>query len=313
MRVRLLSAAKLICAVVLIAALFHYVDWRQGLALLAKARPFPLVFALLLFPVGIVISAVKWGVLLRARGIHISTSQLCRYYWVGFFANNFLPSTVGGDVSRVVLLRQKGKMAEAAASVLIERLTGLAVLLGWAALALAMAGSRFADFRILGLLWGGVAAGLALLVILFFSSEKIAGWLEGALGVRENPVLTKIAALARAVAFYRREKFALLQAILLSIPFYVTPWLLQVLIFFAIDVPVSPWDVFLVAPLINLAGIIPATPNALGLMEGAYVVFYGAIGVLPEGALAAALLSRFLVLIASLGGAGFWLTLRSDD
>ena len=63
--------------------------------------------------------------LLRANGQPQPYPWLVGVYFAGQFANNFLPTSVGGDAMRVVALgRRTGSYAQASASVFMERLTG---------------------------------------------------------------------------------------------------------------------------------------------------------------------------------------------
>jgi hypothetical protein len=49
--------------------------------------------------------AWRWQVLLVASGVRAPLSITVRQYFIGVFLNNFLPSTVGGDIAKVYLLR----------------------------------------------------------------------------------------------------------------------------------------------------------------------------------------------------------------
>ena len=85
--------------------------------------------ALLIQLGGVALSAYKWRLLLAGRGQHQPYAWVLAAYLVGQFANNFLPTTVGGDALRVAQLgRRIGSYAEAAASVFLERLTGFVAL-----------------------------------------------------------------------------------------------------------------------------------------------------------------------------------------
>ena len=57
----------------------------------------PLIFLLIILSV--VVSAFKWGILLKAQNETISIRNLFGYYMSGLFFNNFLPSSIGGDVT----------------------------------------------------------------------------------------------------------------------------------------------------------------------------------------------------------------------
>ncbi|MCA9976092.1 MAG: flippase-like domain-containing protein, partial [Anaerolineales bacterium] len=62
--------------------------------------------ALLLFIVNIIIRGYRWYLLLHALNERPSLIHLIYLYFIGFFANNFIPSGFGGDVVKIVSLRQ---------------------------------------------------------------------------------------------------------------------------------------------------------------------------------------------------------------
>jgi hypothetical protein len=70
---------------------------------------------------------------------------------------------------------------------------------------------------------------------------------------------------------------------------------------------ISLLEVVFIAPLIILVSLVPISVNALGIAEGAFVLFYTQAGLAPEEALAAAVLRRVLTLGYSLGGGVIWL------
>ena len=82
--------------------------------------------AFLLFLVNIVVRAYRWYTLLHSLNERPSFLHLVYLYYVGFFANNFIPSGFGGDFVKIVSLRRTyGRGAEALSSVVMDRVTGL--------------------------------------------------------------------------------------------------------------------------------------------------------------------------------------------
>jgi uncharacterized protein (TIRG00374 family) len=61
-------------------------------------------FALFLF--NIVIRAYRWYTLLHSLNERPSFRHLVYLYFVGFFANNFIPSGFGGDFVKIISLRR---------------------------------------------------------------------------------------------------------------------------------------------------------------------------------------------------------------
>lgn len=91
-----------------------------------------LYFALsfVLIPVLLVISSIKWKMILDLHDKKIPFIRLIRIYLIGYFFSNLLPSTVGGDVVRSYY---SGKIINnqsfSAIAIFVERFSGIFILL----------------------------------------------------------------------------------------------------------------------------------------------------------------------------------------
>jgi uncharacterized membrane protein YbhN (UPF0104 family) len=75
------------------------------------------------------ILAARWQVIVTACGGQLRLGSALRISFIAMFFNSVLPSTVGGDAARVVMLKRGGGgWAVAAYSVLIDRIIGLTAL-----------------------------------------------------------------------------------------------------------------------------------------------------------------------------------------
>lgn len=291
----------------LLALLFNTVDWQQGLSLIRDARLAPLLIALAGFPVQIGISSLKWRVLLCSHQMVIPLRRLFVYYWIGSFASNMLPSSVGGDVLRISFLRRTGRLPDVAVSVFVERLSGFIVLLLLSLAAVAARPEYFSGRGLQPML-------LSLLLILIFAilamlllGEQFSRWLNG-LHVHEgNGKFSRLSArlgdLVGAIAHYRKHHRPFLVCLVLSLVFYLIRILALFMVVLSLGLDIPFIAVLCISPLIDLIWAFPLTLNGLGLVEGSFVLFLGRAGLLPSEALAIALLSRFLhVGATSLGG-----------
>src|SRR5262249_53870536 len=76
------------------------------------------------------VSAVRWQVLARPLGFAQPLRRFVGLYFVGMFFNLLLPTSVGGDAVRALALDAgSGRRMAAFLSVLLDRLSGLLVLL----------------------------------------------------------------------------------------------------------------------------------------------------------------------------------------
>jgi len=163
-----LYAAKLCFGLVLIAFLLFQADLlRDTFSIMTKmsmvdillvlAMPVPLIWA----------SCLKWQFILNVRGIEVRIASLMRFYTIGYFFNNFLPSSFGGDAARSFLLgRRIGSHVESVAAVILERLTGLATLIALALFGYLSTPSIHGDLLVVGSLAALVLGCIVLIAVI---------------------------------------------------------------------------------------------------------------------------------------------------
>ena len=79
---------------------------------------------LLLAQIGI--SSLKWQVILRSDGVSMFLPYLVKTYMIGNFLSLFLPTSIGGDIYRVLAIRGVNRdLAKSTSSVLFDRLSGV--------------------------------------------------------------------------------------------------------------------------------------------------------------------------------------------
>jgi uncharacterized protein (TIRG00374 family) len=300
---------KLAIGVGLLAALAVTMDWREIGVALARADILTLAAATFVLGLNMPISSFKWGLLLQAQGIRPGQLAMLRAYWIGSFAGNYLPGNVGGDVVRAVVIGCRDRLAEVVSSIVVERLTGLLMLLLLAAACLLAAPAPFAAVGLLVPLWLlvlGLLATLAGMALATLFAEPLLARFASRAGLAGR-VAGKALKLSRAAGRYQRRPRLLLATVLVSAVFYLILVLFQLLVLKAVGAPVGLAQVALIAPMIPLVGMLPIAPNGLGLVEVAFTVLYNQLGVPEEIAFAAALLRRAIAVLVSLVGGLFWL------
>lgn len=300
-RVRSLAGRglRLTVSLALIGLIFYKMDLARFVGLMRQADLARLALALLLVIAAVVLSAYKWQRLLVVQGVDASLLRLTAFYFVGLFFNNFLPTSIGGDVVRIYdLARYTGRSAEAAASVISERVLA-SVALGLVALA----GLLFSQGRAnqFAALIGIFCVLLLLLLIALLTGRRWGPWVAQrlpdpwSLKSRARGFLSGISACVS-------DPCALAWVILLSIGFQALVVLINHAIFQALGNQVSLAYCLLFIPIIMAISLLPISINGLGVREGAYVYFFGQIGLSAAEAVAASLLFFILVALASLIG-----------
>lgn len=294
---------KAAVSALLLAALLWRIDVGR-LAQTIRALP-PAVFlaSLLAYALGYLLSTIRWQRLLVAEGIRLPLGQLALIYFQGAFFNLFLPSLIGGDIFRGYAIYKLTRGHDAAlASILVDRLSGFAALMGISVLALGLAYGEVQDPQVAAMILGIALVFAAIIAVL--SDERIArpaGRLLALLGLRRFQ--PRLEGLVSALSRYRGHRAALAQALLLSA-------LLQALIIVtyyaigrALDVGVPLAYFFLYVPLITALAMVPVSVAGLGMREGGAVYFFAKVGVDPATALGMSLIWFSLtVLVSALGG-----------
>jgi glycosyltransferase 2 family protein len=95
----------------------------------------PLIIATLIYAVGLIITFLRWHLLVRAVDLPFSRYNAVRLGLVGFYFNTFLPGSIGGDVVKAyAIARESNRRTLAVATVLIDRIVGLWALIWFVAL-----------------------------------------------------------------------------------------------------------------------------------------------------------------------------------
>ena len=304
-RKKLLGLSQILLSLVLLVWLLSRVGLQEVVQTLSSIHWGWYALAFLLFQLNVVIRAYRWHVLLRALNDEPRFGYLVYLYYIGFFANNFIPSGFGGDLVKVVSLRQRhGRGSEALSSVLMERVTGL---VGSSLIALvALLWNLSAHTMTLdlpSLLWAlivvtAVGIPLAFFVARWSDPIRIANRIyPQAPGL---PFYSKVENLVNTINRYPVR--ALISSLLISLPFTLNLILVQMTIAWALGVHL-PFRIFaLFVPIIAIVNLLPITFNGLGLREGIYTFLFVPVGVPAATAVSMSLAFYFLRFSAGLLG-----------
>lgn len=160
-----------------LAWLVARVDWGRlsGIRSLDWGLALP---ALLLAGLAYPLQAWRWHLLLAAQGVVVTARWAHGVFWIGQFYNSFLPGGVAGDAVRFgYLWREHPKRkAAAAASLIADRLLGLAALFTLASSALGLHGWLTGGVAELQVLLAASVTTCALLVAVGWSATRTRWW-----------------------------------------------------------------------------------------------------------------------------------------
>jgi uncharacterized membrane protein YbhN (UPF0104 family) len=121
----LLRLVGTLLAIILIVVLAREGGWGEVVAALKQMSPSRILAGIVLVLLSRFFVSARWYILLRSGNVKISFSRSLALTFTGLFANNFLPTTIGGDVVRLAGAMQLGyDRAVCLASIAADRLLG---------------------------------------------------------------------------------------------------------------------------------------------------------------------------------------------
>jgi len=308
----LVFLGKLLVSALLLAILFWRVD-RAAFIRTVQTLPLKVFLGCAgLYIMGYLISTLRWQRLLLAEGIRLSLWRLMLVYFEAAFFNLFLPTLIGGDIVRGYAIYRITRGHDASiASILVDRLSGFAALVGIAVIALGLAYGKIRDPQVAVMILAVATAFTVLIAVLLHDrmKERASGLLR-IIGLARFQA--KLQGLVEALQRYRGHRRALGQAILLSVLLQALIIVTYYLIGAGLNLGVPIAYFFLYVPLITFVAMLPVSVAGLGVREGGVVYFFAKVGVDAVTAITMSLVWFSLTLVVSgLGGLAFLLDTHS--
>jgi len=251
------------------------------------------------FVLGHVCAAFKWRMLLRATGVDVPFAEALRAHAAGLFANLCLPSLVGGDFVRAVLVaHSKRGIERVAMASLADRMNDTLALLVLAGGALWLV-PRLPDTHSLEILaWMSLLLPVGVLVgsvvLLRLPVERLPDKLAGVVERVREALRELMAAPASALGAGGMSLAIQGSFVLLNVLFARA---------MGIEVAVATW--FLVWPLAKLLALAPVSLGGLGVREVALAALLAPFGVASSLAVAQSLCWEVVLVASGLVAGGF--------
>jgi glycosyltransferase 2 family protein len=267
---------KPIISICMLALVLSLVDLSSLVSTMLSVPAFVVVTVVVGYTVGQIISAYKWWLIATAGSIETSYPNALKSYFIGMFANCFGLGTLGGDLTRAVLLANgKSVKAAALASVVADRAHGLAVLALLGTIATACLGTQSLN-SVLNPGW------VYLLVII--GTTIVVGWLYGPrillrIVREENPLRKKAEQISEV---FPKKTSVVLYITLISAAFHLLQISLHWIMGYGFGLSIS-WPFLLVTiPFINILSSLPISWNGLGVREASYIFFFASANILSQ-------------------------------
>ncbi|MBN2424352.1 MAG: flippase-like domain-containing protein [Calditrichaceae bacterium] len=264
------------------------------------------LYALVLYLISIALMAVRWDVLLRGYHIKLPISTLFGYYIIGLFFNNFLPTSIGGDVVRIYkVIESTGDRTHGFSSVIIERILGIAATLFLAIVSLAFISEHVTSARvfyiiftlfifILGFMYILIRRRPFILLLKIFDKITIFH-----IGERINKLL-------ESIHYFRARRRILLYVFILSLFSQIAIVFMNYFIVKSFSLKIDLFYLFMVVPVTFILTMLPSI-NGMGVREFGYVRLLSVVGIDKAAAISLSFMNILIPILISVWGAGLFI------
>lgn len=289
---RLLGVALSVVAIAVVGP-------RNVIAGLAAANPWLVaIAAIAVFPL-LAPKARRWQIVLADFGIALPWRDAFRFYAIGLWAAIVTPGQLGDGLKAWYVQSRGGNLAPALASVVVDRLFDVLMLLGAASVGVAIYGAAFgAQFAVVGVLSAVTVSGIAVAARPSLR-RRVATILPRAMRLRIGR-LGWVAAVQDA----HLTGLSLVRALGWSVASFAATLARIYLCFRAVDIRLPMTTFIAVVGLSSLVGLLSI--SGIGTRDWALIALLGRAGIGHDTALAASFLILFLNLTNIVPGLIAW-------
>ena len=294
--IRLTESMKLLIRLLVTASIFivifHSVDFAQIWQILHQANLNLLLISLLMQLGSTSVSAYRWQLIMQNLHFGQSFSFYWRSYFKAMFFNQGLPTTIGGDVLRVLDMADQGfRKRDSLYGVFLDRIAGLMALMLLNLLAY-MFNPDLLPVQIYYLTLLLAGAGLLAFTISFYFRRW--HWLDAYPALAVMKILAEKLYQAFSMRYIRLLVASMLIPFLAILGFFITGW--------ALGLRYDLETYFVIVPPAILLTVIPVSLAGWGVREGVLVALFSLIGADKAAVLTMSILYGLTLIVVSLPG-----------
>ncbi len=287
-------------SILLILLLFYIMRGKYGeIAGVLQKTSLPIfTLAFLAFIAASLIASFRMKLLIEAQSIKITYGEAVSLTFIGYFFNNFLPTSIGGDVVKAHYLSKHSNVTvESYTAVFVDRVVGLLTMIFMAFAALLFIGTGLVDKHVVMAIY--LITGVSALAILFLANKSFAKKFS-ALIILVKPIEKQLRNLYNMANIYRHKTALMISAFAISILSQLLYFTCYGILVLSIGSKILPQELLLRMPIVSIMSLLPSI-NGLGVREGSTVVLFGGL-IGKEHALAIGILMIVVLLLTSLIG-----------
>lgn len=244
----------------------------QIIKALASTKVLIFLLGLLLFLVAISISSLRLKLIIEAQEIPVTFKESISLIFIGYFFNNFLPTSIGGDVVKAYYLSHKtDNKAGSYASVFVDRVVGLVTMIFMAFIALFFVKEGVVDNTIKYIVYF-ITLG-SIVVLVFMTNRRLASKFSFMLFL-VRPIEEKLRKLYETMHRYQYKKNLMWKSFGISFVSQIMFFISLGVVAVSIGSRIPMKDLFIKMPIVSMMSLLPSI-NGLGLREGSTVALFG--------------------------------------
>ena len=254
---------KLILSLGAITLVLSMVNWPVLKKTVSAIPPLGVALVISGYVAGQLLSVLKWQIIAASGGVHKSYVEALKSYFTGMFINAFGLGMVGGDVARGLLLGAgTDKKSAAIASVIADRIQGLAVLSTIGTIALLIFGDDHLEQY-----WFYIITGLGLsFAVGWYFAPKILLLIIGP----KNKFREKA---EHITAAFPTDLRTIITITCISVVFHLTQISLHWVMGWSLGLNLPVTALLVCVPFVNIMSSLPISWNGLGVREAGYIFF----------------------------------------
>lgn len=259
---------KIISSIVLLIALWMFIDINLLVEYFSNVKLIPLVLLFFLVPFSIAIRSIRFQYVVNFKHKLITFKDSFILALVGETLNIILPAS-GGDVAKAYYGFKKHNLKEEMiSSVVLDKVIGLMSLL-----LLGVIASFLIKYYLLGVFFGSLFAVVGIFVFVpSLIPWRLIGWFLSKLKI-------KFINLNKLRTNFSQPLLIKLITVLYSLVGWIVSYLMLYVITQMFSININILFLFTVAPLITLSRLLPISWAGLGVQEGVTIYLFNLIGV----------------------------------
>jgi hypothetical protein len=279
MKKKIAKYFRIAVSAVLLVYLFYYIiDFNSLTGALKKTDLIFLTVSVVFFFLSVFAAAYRWQYVITLKNKHLSYQASLREYFIGMFFNNFLPGSIGGDVTRIMgASAEIGSKEIALSSVFIERIIGLISLV-----AIGLSGFLFLNidsgpgYTGISLILLSTLSFILFIIINKSANSALCDVLDAYLPVKFSE---NIIPYLKDFSDYSESPYKLFVVFLISFAFKIFDGFFLFFIFYSLGLDLSYAHAIAMFSIINVIKMVPISLNGLGLSAISWVIILKSFGI----------------------------------